>query len=67
MSTPFSGPAGKLKRGRASLIGGLATGTCVLALWLGFEVEFGGVSPLATAIGVLLAASVAAWVRVADL
>ena len=67
MATPFSGPAGKLKRGRASLVGGLATGLCVLALWMGFEVELGWVSPLATGMGVLLAASVAAWVRVADL
>lgn len=67
MATPFSGPAGKLKRGRASLIGGLATGVCVLALWTAFEVELGGMRPLATGLGVLLAASVAAWVRVADL
>jgi hypothetical protein len=67
MATPFSGPAGKLKRGRASLFGGMATGLCVLALWLGFEIELGALHPAVTGLGVVAAAVVAAWVRVADL
>ncbi len=57
----------KLKRGPASLIGGFATGLCVLLLWLGIEYEAGAASVLASAIGVAVAAGVAAWVRVADL
>lgn len=57
----------RLKRGRASLIGGFAVGLCVLALWLGGMHELGVTSLGATLLGVLLAAAVAAWVRIADL
>jgi hypothetical protein len=57
----------KLKRGPASLIGGVATGICVLLLWLGIEYEAGAGSAVVSGIGVIVAASVAAWVRVADL
>ena len=62
MATPT-----KLKRGPASLVGGVATGLCVLGLWLAIEFETGSVSGLTTGFGVLVAASVAAWVRIADL
>jgi len=60
-------PAGKIKRGRASLIGGAAVGVCVLALWLGIEHELGvdGVGP--SVLGVLVAIGVGGWIRVADL
>lgn len=57
----------KLKRGPASLVGGIATGLCVLGLWLAIEHEVGAVSGLTTGFGVLVAACVAAWARVADL
>ncbi len=63
---PTSRPA-KLKRGRASLIGGFATGLCVLALWLGVEYDLGAQSAGLTVLGVLVSALIAAWVRVADL
>ena len=59
-------PAGKIKHGRASLIGGLATGACVLALWAAGIWELGA-GALSVLPGVLLAAVVAAWVRRADL
>ncbi|MGH7210456.1 MAG: hypothetical protein ACREF1_03230 [Acetobacteraceae bacterium] len=62
MATPA-----KLKRGPASLVGGVATGLCVLGLWLAIEFETGAVSGLTTGFGVLVAACVAAWVRIADL
>lgn len=65
MSAEF--PAGKLKRGRASLLGGLATGACVLALWVAGARELGAGSAVAVLPGVLLAAAVAVWVRLADL
>ena len=65
MSAEF--PAGKLKRGRASLLGGLATGACVLALWVVGARELGAAGAVAMLPGVLLAAAVAAWVRLADL
>ncbi len=69
MASPFAADApGKLKRGRASLIGGFATGLCVLALWLAYEIGFaGGLQPGWTAAGVIASACVAAWVRLADL
>ena len=60
-------PTGKIKRGRASLIGGAAVGVCVLALWLGIEHELGvgGVGP--SVLGVLVAVGVGGWIRAADL
>ncbi len=68
MASPFAADApGKLKRGRASLVGGFATGLCVLALWLAFTAEFATLGGPATWVGVAASAAVAAWVRVADL
>lgn len=60
-------PAGKIKRGRASLIGGLATGACVLALWLAGAASLGIGGGTATVLGVVAAGLVAGWVRIADL
>jgi hypothetical protein len=60
-------PPGRIKRGRASLIGGLATGACVLALWLAAAGTLGLGGLAATATGLVAAAAVAAWVRLADL
>lgn len=57
----------RLKRGRASLIGGFAVGLCILALWVGGMHELHETGLGASALGVLLAAGVAAWVRMADL
>ena len=56
-----------IKRGRASLIGGIAVGLCVLALWLGIEHELrvGGVA--VSVLGAVVAACAAAWIRIADL
>ncbi len=62
MATPA-----KLKRGPASLVGGFATGLCVLGLWLALEYDVGAASGLTTGFGILVAASIAAWVRIADL
>ena len=60
-------PHPKLKRGPASLFGGLAVGFCILLLWLGAMHEIGATGVGPDLVGVLLAAAVAAWVRVADL
>ncbi len=57
----------KLKRGPASLVGGFATGLCVLVLWLAIEYKVGAASALVSGIGVVVSASIAAWVRLADL
>ena len=60
-------PPGRIKRGRASLIGGVATGACVLALWLAAAGTLGLGGPAAIASGLIAATAVAAWVRLADL
>ncbi len=60
-------PAGRIKRGRASLIGGVAVGICVLGLWLGAEHELGVFTPGASVLGVLVAGAVGSWIRLADL
>ncbi|HEX5327994.1 MAG TPA: hypothetical protein VFW75_15105 [Acetobacteraceae bacterium] len=60
-------PEGRIKKGPASLVGGIAVGVCVLALWLAIEHQLGidGVGP--SILGALVAAGIAAWIRVADL
>ncbi len=60
-------PQATIKRGRASLVGGLAVGVCVLALWLGVIHEVGAFTPATAGLGAVVAACVAAWIRVADL
>lgn len=57
----------KLKRGPASLFGGLAVGLCVLALWLGGLHTLNATGPGLMLLGVLVAALIGAWVRIADL
>ncbi|MGH8115639.1 MAG: hypothetical protein ACREPS_11390 [Rhodanobacteraceae bacterium] len=60
-------PTGRIKRGRASLVGGVAVGVCVLALWLGIAHEVGLESLTAVVLGVLVAGVVGSWIRIADL
>ena len=58
---------GEIKKGRASLIGGIAVGIAVLVLWTAIARDL-GIASTATIIGGLAAAAaVAAWIRVADL
>jgi multisubunit Na+/H+ antiporter MnhE subunit len=54
----------KLKRSVASLVGGAAVAVGVLVLWL---LLAGSLQPASIAVGLLLAAAVGAWVRLADL
>jgi multisubunit Na+/H+ antiporter MnhE subunit len=56
--------AAKLKRSAASLVGGVAVGIGVLILWL---LLAGSLQPANIGLGLLLAAAVGAWVRLADL
>lgn len=58
---------GEIKKGRASLIGGIAVGIAVLVLWTAIARDL-GIASTATIIGGLaVAAAVAAWIRIADL
>jgi hypothetical protein len=69
MTTGTSPVAGsqRIKQGKASLIGGIAVGFAVLVLWTAIAHELASDSAAIVAIGVLVAAGVAAWIRVADL
>ncbi len=57
----------KLKRGKASLIGGIGVGLCVLVLWFAGMHELGASGIGAGVVGLLLSGGIAAWVRLADL
>jgi hypothetical protein len=69
MTTGTSPVAGsqRIKQGKASLIGGIAVGFAVLVLWTAIAHELASDSAAIVAIGVLVAAGIAAWIRVADL
>jgi hypothetical protein len=57
----------RIKQGKASLIGGIAVGVAVFVLWAAIAHELAGDSVPVLGAGVLVAAGVAAWIRVADL
>lgn len=58
---------GEIKKGRASLVGGIAVGAAVFALWfvLARDLGYAGVAPLLP--GAAIAAAIAAYIRIADL
>jgi len=58
---------GGIKRGRASLVGGIAVGIAVLALWIGVARDLAIDTPATIVCGALVAIAVTAWVRIADL
>lgn len=57
-------PPARLKRSQASLFGGIACGLGVSILYV---LLMGGPSPLNVAVGLLIGAALAVWVRLADL
>ena len=57
----------RVKTGKASLIGGIAVGVAVLVLWSAIAHELGADSVPVLGAGLLVAAGIAAWIRVADL
>jgi hypothetical protein len=59
--------ARRIKQGKASLIGGIAVGIAVLILWTAIAHQAAADRPAVIAVGVLVAAGVAAWIRLADL
>jgi hypothetical protein len=58
---------GELKKGRSSLIGGIAVGIAVLALWGAIARDTGMGSTATMIAGLLVAVAAAAWIRMADL
>jgi len=57
----------RVKQGKSSLIGGIAVGIAVLALWTAIAHDLASDSFVTLAVGVLVAAGIATWIRVADL
>jgi hypothetical protein len=57
----------RIKPGRASLIGGIAVGVASFVLWAAVAHELDADSGPCLAIGLIVAAAIAAWIRVADL
>jgi len=58
---------GKIKPGRASLIGGIAVGIAVFVLWVALARDLGAVRAWPVVAGLVVASGIAAWVRIADL
>ena len=58
---------GEIKKGRASLIGGIAVGIAVLALWTMIARDLGIASTTTLIAGLGAAVAVAVWIRIADL
>jgi hypothetical protein len=63
--TPLDG--GQIKKSRASLIGGIAVGIGVLALWAAIARDLDAASDGVLAAGAVVAALVALWIWKADL
>jgi hypothetical protein len=57
----------RIKPGKASLIGGIAVGVAVFVLWAAIAHELAADGAVTLAAGLLVAAGVAAWIRLADL
>jgi hypothetical protein len=60
-------PRASVKAGRASLIGGIAVAVASFVLWACVAHEIGVDTTPILALGVLVAAGIGAWIRLADL
>jgi len=60
-------PRGKIKTGKASLIGGIAVGIASMIIWAGISRELGYAGIVPMGLGLLVSAGVAGWIRLADL
>ena len=65
-TSPVTGSQ-RIKQGKASLIGGIAVGVAVLVLWTAVAHDLAADSAAIIAVGVLVAAGIAVWIRLADL
>jgi uncharacterized membrane protein YkvI len=60
-------PRVRIKSGKASLIGGIVVGIACFVLWLGLTHEVGADTLPWLAVGTVVSAAIAAWIRIADL
>ena len=63
----MAGPKGELKKGRASLIGGIAVALASFLLWAAVAHELGVDTTATLIMGLLVAGGIGTWIRVADL
>jgi hypothetical protein len=63
----MKGIRARIKPGKASLIGGIAVGVATFVLWGAIAHELAADSVPVLGAGLLAAAGIAAWIRVADL
>jgi len=59
--------AARIKPGKASLVGGIAVGFASLALWAAVAHELAADTVPVLVVGVVVAAAVGGWIRLADL
>ncbi|HEY1935196.1 MAG TPA: hypothetical protein VGG99_24590 [Acetobacteraceae bacterium] len=57
----------RVKSGKASLIGGIAVGIAVFVLWIAVAHELDAGNVPVIVVGLLVAAGIGTWIRVADL
>jgi hypothetical protein len=60
-------PRGRIKTGKASLVGGIAVAIAAFALWTVITRELGADSTPWLVLGLAVSAGVGAWIRIADL
>lgn len=60
-------PRGRIKTGKASLIGGIAVGIASFALWAVIARELGADTVPWLLAGIIVSAAIGIWIRIADL
>jgi len=60
-------PRGKIKTGKASLVGGIAVAIAAFALWTVITRELGADTMPWLVLGLAVSVGVGAWIRIADL
>jgi hypothetical protein len=63
----MSGSRARIKPGRASLIGGIAVSVASFVLWAAIAHELGADTPAWLVAGLVVAACIGTWIRIADL
>jgi NAD/NADP transhydrogenase beta subunit len=60
-------PRGRIKTGKASLVGGMAVAVAAFVLWTVITRELGADSMPWLVTGLVVSAGIGAWIRIADL
>ena len=63
----IASPQGKIKTGKASLVGGIAVAIAAFALWTVITRELGVDGAAWMIAGLVVSAGIGAWIRIADL